>query len=224
VRRYHLRKYNHNDVGITAALFEELKDDINLRLFISREENVDVLDASNQRIADVLLEKKYSKATGQQKMIVAAKNPEKTDVTRKILQRHSGQKTLLFVDFIEQGKRLADELDLPFIYGETPYDERKAYYSGFRDGEITALIVSRIGDEGIDLPNAEVAIITSTRGSSRQQTGQRGGRTMRPEGDSQVYILLTRGSGEQDWGRESTQYLVQKGADIRTYDWKNRPW
>ena len=59
-----LRKYNHNDVGITSALFEELKDDINLRLFISREENVDVLDASNQRIADVLLEKKYSKATG----------------------------------------------------------------------------------------------------------------------------------------------------------------
>jgi DNA polymerase elongation subunit (family B) len=59
-----LQRYNHNDVGITAALFEELKDDINLRLFISREENVEVLDASNQRIADVLLEKKYSKATG----------------------------------------------------------------------------------------------------------------------------------------------------------------
>jgi len=59
-----LRKYNHNDVGITSALFEELKDDINLRLFISREERVDVLDASNQKIADVLLEKKYSNATG----------------------------------------------------------------------------------------------------------------------------------------------------------------
>ena len=64
-----LRKYNHNDVGITAALFEELKDDINLRLFISREENVDVLDASNQRIADVLLEKKYSNATGVPKHV-----------------------------------------------------------------------------------------------------------------------------------------------------------
>jgi len=59
-----LRAYNHNDVGITAALFEELKDDIDLRVFISREEGVDVIDASNQKIADVLLEKKYSQATG----------------------------------------------------------------------------------------------------------------------------------------------------------------
>jgi DNA excision repair protein ERCC-3 len=81
------------------------------------------------------------------------------------------------------------------------------------------LIISRVGDEGIDLPDAEVAILASTMGSSRSQTGQRAGRTMRPFGDSQVYVLLTKGSGEEEWGRESTQYLAEKGIDITKRDW-----
>lgn len=84
----------------------------------------------------------------------------------------------------------------------------------------TTLIISRVGDEGIDLPDAEVAILASTMGSSRSQTGQRVGRTMRPLGDSQVYIILTKGSGEEDWGRESTQYLAEKGIDITKTDWE----
>lgn len=74
--------------------------------------------------------------------------------------------------------------------------------------------------DGIDLPDAEVAILASTMGSSRSQTGQRAGRTMRPFGDSQVYVLLTKGSGEEDWGRESTQYLGEKGIDISKSEWE----
>lgn len=82
------------------------------------------------------------------------------------------------------------------------------------------LIVSRIGDGGIGLPDAEIAILASTMGSSRAQTGQRGGRTMRPEGESQVYLLLTKGSGKEDWGRESTQYLAEKGIDVTKREWE----
>jgi DNA excision repair protein ERCC-3 len=164
--------------------------------------------------------KRYQRAEGNQQFIEAAKNPAKIEAIRRLKQRHSSEKTLIFVDWIEQGEKLSEELGIPFIYGETPQHRRKERYKQFREGEHEALIVSRIGDEGIDLPDAEVAILASTRGSSRAQTGQRAGRTMRPYGDSRVYILLTKGSGEEDWGRESTQYLAEKGIDIKKTELK----
>ncbi|WP_276259904.1 DEAD/DEAH box helicase [Haloglomus litoreum] len=157
---------------------------------------------------------RYQQAEGSQKLIEAAKNPAKASVVRELLTEHSEEKTLVFVDWVDQGKELSSELGIPFIYGETAHDEREERYRQFRDGNLDSLIISRIGDEGIDLPDAEVAILASTRGASRAQTGQRAGRTMRPFGDSKVYVLLTKGSGEEDWGRESTQYLAEKGIDI----------
>jgi DNA excision repair protein ERCC-3 len=157
---------------------------------------------------------RYITAEGSQKMIEAAKNTKKLDAIKTLLNRHSDDKALIFVDWIDQGEKFAKELGLPFIYGKTSHRKRDQIYEDFRNGEITSLIISRVGDEGIDLPDAEVAIIASTLGSSRSQTGQRAGRTMRPLGDSQVYILLTKGSGEADWGRESTQYLAEKGIDV----------
>jgi DNA excision repair protein ERCC-3 len=162
----------------------------------------------------------YRSAEGNETLIQAAKNSAKTDVVQDLLDEHADAKTIIFVDWIAQGKQLADELGLPFIYGETTHDEREDLYQRFRAvNGLDTLIISRVGDEGIDLPDAEVAILTSTMGSSRSQTGQRAGRTMRPMGDSQVYILLTKGSGEEDWGRESTQYLAEKGIDISRSEW-----
>lgn len=159
--------------------------------------------------------KRYQRAEGNQQLIEAAKNPAKIEAIKRLNHRHNTEKILIFVDWIEQGEKLSKELGTPFINGETPHNRREERYEQFRDGELGTLIVSRIGDEGIDLPDAEVAILASTRGSSRAQTGQRAGRTMRPYGDSQVYILLTKGSGEEEWGRESTQYLAEKGIDVR---------
>jgi len=161
----------------------------------------------------------YQRTSGNRQLIEAARNSAKTDVVRTLLDRHGDAKTIIFVDWIKQGQQLAEALDLPFIYGETSHDRRDELYQQFRDGDLEALIISRVGDEGIDLPDAEVAILASTMGSSRSQTGQRAGRTMRPMGDSQVYVLLTRGSGEEDWGRESTQYLAEKGIDISKTEW-----
>lgn len=158
--------------------------------------------------------KRYQRAEGNRRLIEAAKNPAKIEAVKRLNERHSSEKTLIFVDWIEQGEKLSQELAAPFISGETSHEEREERYEQFRNGDIGALIVSRIGDEGIDLPDAEVAILASTRGSSRAQTGQRAGRTMRPYGNSRVYILLTKGSGEEEWGRESTQYLAEKGIDV----------
>jgi DNA excision repair protein ERCC-3 len=164
---------------------------------------------------------RYQNTSGNRRLIEAAKNPAKTDVIRSLLEQHTGEKTIIFVDWVRQGKNLADALELPFIYGQTNHDRRDELYQEFRDGGLEALIISRVGDEGIDLPDAEVAILASTMGSSRSQTGQRAGRTMRPDGSSQVYILLTKGSGEADWGRESTQFLAEKGIDITKTDWSD---
>lgn len=163
---------------------------------------------------------RYKRAEGNQQLIEAAKNPAKREAIKRLIHRHESEKILVFVDWIEQGEQLSSELSVPFICGETSHDERERRYEEFRNGDIDVLIVSRIGDEGIDLPDAEVAILASTRGSSRAQTGQRAGRTMRPYGESQVYILLTKGSGEEDWGRESTQYLAEKGIDVTKTDLK----
>jgi len=159
--------------------------------------------------------KHYQRAEGNQQLVEAAKNPAKIKAIKRLNNRHSSEKTLIFVDWIEQGDKISESLGVPFISGETPHKKRQERYRQFRQGEIETLIVSRIGDEGIDLPDAEVAILASTRGSSRAQTGQRAGRTMRPYGDSQVYILLTKGSGEEEWGRESTQYLAEKGINVK---------
>lgn len=158
---------------------------------------------------------RYDSAEGTEKLIAAARNPSKSQEISRLLQRHSSEKTLIFADWIEQGIELEEHLEIPFVYGETNHSKRQSYFQQFRDGELDNLIVSRIGDEGIDLPDAEVAILASTMGSSKSQTGQRAGRTMRPLGDALVYILLTKGTGEESWGRESTQYLAEKGIDVR---------
>jgi len=162
---------------------------------------------------------RYQRASGSKRLIEAARNPKKHDIVETLLKRHPDQKTLIFVDWIKQGRDLAEELNLPFVYGETDHNEREQIYDSFRDGDVDTLIISRVGDEGIDLPDAEVAVLASTMGSSRSQTGQRAGRTMRPLGDATVYIVLTKGSGEEDWGRESTQYLAEKGIDVTKTDW-----
>jgi DNA excision repair protein ERCC-3 len=164
--------------------------------------------------------KRYQRAEGNQQLVEAAKNPAKVKAIKRLNNRHSSEKTLVFVDWIEQGDKISESINVPFISGETSHEKRQKRYQQFRQGEIETLIVSRIGDEGIDLPDAEVAILASTRGSSRAQTGQRAGRTMRPYGDSQVYILLTKGSGEEEWGRESTQYLAEKGIDVKKTELK----
>lgn len=161
---------------------------------------------------------RYQRAQGSKKMIEAARNPAKVSTIEYLREEHSNQKTLIFVDWIKQGKELSEQTGIPFIYGETAHDEREEIYEQFREGELDTVIISRIGDEGIDLPDAEVAILASTMGSSRSQTGQRTGRTMRPFGDAKVYVLLTKGSGEEEWGRESTQYLAEKGIDVTKTD------
>jgi DNA excision repair protein ERCC-3 len=123
-------------------------------------------------------------------------------------------KALVFVDYLDQGREFSAALDVPFISGEMPHSRRERLLDEFRRGHRDTLIVSRVGDEGIDLPDAELAVVASGLGGSRRQGAQRAGRTMRPEGRSLVYVLATRGSNEEEFARQRLRHLESKGVRV----------
>ncbi|MFP4229672.1 MAG: DEAD/DEAH box helicase [Candidatus Nanohaloarchaea archaeon] len=157
---------------------------------------------------------RYEEASGIKKAIIASKNPAKKQVLEDLLEEYEGKKTLIFCDWLDQGEDLSKEYDIPFISGETGFDEREEYFEEFRDRELDTMIVSRIGDEGLDLPNAEVGIVMSGQGGSRRQATQRAGRVMRPVGDAQVYMVATKGSNEEDFVKQQVELLKEKGVPV----------
>jgi DNA excision repair protein ERCC-3 len=156
----------------------------------------------------------YVSADGHERRQLAATNPAKVTEVRQILSRHPEKKALVFVEYIAQGEELAAELDTPFISGEMPHSQRQRHLQEFRQGTRHTLVVSRVGDEGIDLPDAELAVVASGLGGSRRQGAQRAGRTMRPTGQSLVYVLATRGSNEEEFAQRRMRHLASKGVRV----------
>ena len=163
---------------------------------------------------DEVARNEYSSADSHERHQLAAMNPAKIDEIRYLCSTHPQSKALIFVDYLDQGTAIADALDIPFISGETRHYERQQQFEAFRNGDIQTLIVSRIADEGIDLPNAELAIVASGLGGSRRQGTQRAGRTMRPVGNAVLYVLATRGSREEDFAQRQMRHLAGKGVRI----------
>ncbi|MCU4754195.1 DEAD/DEAH box helicase [Halobacteria archaeon AArc-curdl1] len=157
----------------------------------------------------------YGSADGRERYQLAAMNPEKVDEVRYLLAAHPDARALVFVDYLEQGRDIAAALDVPFLSGETPHTERQRLLEAFRHDELETLVLSRVGDEGIDLPSADLAIVASGLGGSRRQGTQRAGRTMRPAGGALVYVLATRGTREEDFARRQLQHLGRQGLTVR---------
>jgi DNA excision repair protein ERCC-3 len=178
---------------------------------------------------DEMAQNEYASADGRDRRRLAAENPAKIEEIRYLLAAHRDKKALVFIEFLDQGEAIADALGVPFISGETPHHERAELFRRFREeggdgsGEeggpggdgLDTLVVSRVGDEGIDLPNAEVAIVASGLGGSRRQGSQRAGRTMRPAGSALVYVLATRGSSEEEFAQRQMRHLARKGVRVR---------
>jgi superfamily II DNA or RNA helicase/transposase len=188
---------------------------------------------------DEMAQNEYASADGRDRRRLAAENPAKIEEIRYLLAAHRDKKALVFIEFLDQGDAIADALGVPFISGETPHHERAELFRRFReeggdgrgggrdegsgrdeesgpnDGGLDTLVVSRVGDEGIDLPNAEVAIVASGLGGSRRQGSQRAGRTMRPAGSALVYVLATRGSSEEEFAQRQMRHLARKGVRVR---------
>lgn len=156
----------------------------------------------------------YGAASRHRKRQLAATNPAKIDAVSDALAERPDSQALVFVEYLDQGNELAEALSLPFVSGETPHAERARLFQAFRRGDQDTLVVSRVGDEGIDLPDAELAVIASGLGGSRRQGTQRAGRIMRPSGNAEVVMLATEGTREADFALQQMHHLSSKGVPV----------
>jgi DNA excision repair protein ERCC-3 len=157
----------------------------------------------------------YGASEGREKRQLAATNPAKSQEIAALLREHPGSKAIVFVEYLDQGEAIAEALGVPFISGETPHARRSRLFDRFRSGALDTVVVSRVGDEGIDLPDAEVAVAASGLGGSRRQGAQRAGRTMRPVGKARMYVLATLGTREEEFARQRTRHLAARGVRVR---------
>ncbi|RAW45567.1 DEAD/DEAH box helicase [Halorubrum sp. 48-1-W] len=164
-----------------------------------------------------LARNEYASADGRERRRLAAENPAKVEEVRYLLAAHRDKKALVFIEYLDHGEAIAEALGVPFVSGETPHHERAELFRRFRDegSDLDTLVVSRVGDEGIDLPNAELAVVASGLGGSRRQGSQRAGRTMRPAGSALVYVLATRGTSEEEFAQRQMRHLARKGVRVR---------
>jgi len=160
----------------------------------------------------------YVSSHGHQRRQLAATNPAKLDELEHLLGGHPDEQALVFVEYLDQGRAFADALDVPFVSGEMPHHRREKLFEQFRTGTLSTLVVSRVGDEGIDLPSAQLAVVASGLGGSRRQGTQRAGRTMRPTGSARMYVLATRGTREEEFARQRMRYLAEKGVRVTERD------
>lgn len=156
----------------------------------------------------------YQLADARGKFRVASENPAKTAVVDRLIARHKGAHVLLIGQYIDQLHALARHLNAPLITGKTPTPERERLYAAFKSGEITLLIVSKVGNFAIDLPDANVAIQISGTFGSRQEEAQRLGRILRPKSDGSAavfYSIVTLGSRDQEFAQRRQLFLTEQG-------------
>lgn len=156
----------------------------------------------------------YAHATARQKFRIAAENPKKLEVVRKLLDRHEGDRVLIIGQYVDQLEQMATALQLPLITGKVPEKERETLYEQFKKGEITRLIVSKVANFAVDLPDANVAIQISGTFGSRQEEAQRLGRILRPKtgnNTAHFYTLVTRDTREQEFSLHRQLFLVEQG-------------
>ena len=154
----------------------------------------------------------YAIAKKREKYRIAAENPLKTDAAKKIIKRHEGESILIIGQYLDQLEMFRDEFGYPIITGATTTKKRDELYTLFREGKIKVLIVSKVANAAIDLPDASVAIQISGTFGSRQEEAQRLGRILRPKShDSHFYTLITEYTEEEDFAQNRQKFLSEQG-------------
>jgi DNA excision repair protein ERCC-3 len=156
----------------------------------------------------------YALAPQRQKYSVAAHNPRKLPILQAILNRHTGESILVIGMYLDQLDDLAAQLNAPLITGATPVAERETLYEQFRSGEVKILVVSKVANFSIDLPDASVAIEISGTFGSRQEEAQRLGRILRPKSDgvmAHFYTIVTRETVDQTFAANRQRFLTEQG-------------
>lgn len=149
----------------------------------------------------------------------AATAPEKWPIVRRLVGRHRGDGILVIGQYLDQLRDLAERLSAPLVSGETPRAERERLFAGFRDGTIPLLVLSRVGNAALDLPNARVAIEVSGNFGSRQEEAQRLGRLLRPKRETRepahFYMVVADHPAEVTHAARRQRFLIEQGYRYR---------
>lgn len=157
-------------------------------------------------------ELEYAVAPLRKKHRIASENPEKLKVVENLVKENTEDKILVIGQYLEQLAEISKLLNAPIITGKTPNEERDQIYAKFRSGEIRVLVVSKVANFAIDLPDASMAIQVSGTFGSRQEEAQRLGRILRPkERKSRFFTLITRNTVEEDFGSNRQKFLAEQG-------------
>ncbi|WP_336631643.1 MULTISPECIES: DNA repair helicase XPB [unclassified Microbacterium] len=163
----------------------------------------------------------YAAAADDERYRLAATAHAKIDVVRGLVARHAGEQILVIGQYLDQIDVIAEALDAPQITGATPVDEREELYGAFREGRIPVLVVSKVANFSIDLPEASVAIQVSGSFGSRQEEAQRLGRLLRPKTSGHTasfYTLIARDTVDQDFAQNRQRFLAEQGYSYTILD------
>ena len=158
----------------------------------------------------------YAVAGTREKHKIASMNPKKLPVVSQIIKKFPDDKILVIGQYLQQLDEIVNELGCPIITGKTPTVERDRIYNDFREGKIRVLVVSKVANFAIDLPDASLAIQVSGTFGSRQEEAQRLGRILRPkERKSRFFTLITRNTVEEEFGSNRQKFLAEQGYEYK---------
>jgi DNA excision repair protein ERCC-3 len=163
----------------------------------------------------------YATAEPEERYRYCATTRTKRNVVESLVTHHAGEQILVIGQYIDQLDELSEVLGVPLIKGETPVKEREILFNKFRTGEITCLVVSKVANFSIDLPDATIAIQVSGAFGSRQEEAQRLGRILRPKSDGRsatFYSVVSRDTIDQDFAQNRQRFLAEQGYAYKIID------
>jgi DNA excision repair protein ERCC-3 len=156
----------------------------------------------------------YAVTEAEERYRVAATARTKMPVVRALVERHAGDQVLVIGGYIDQLHQLGEYLDAPIVQGSTTNKERERLFDAFRTGEVKTLVISKVGNFSIDLPEAAVAIQVSGTFGSRQEEAQRLGRVLRPKADGRqahFYTVVSRDTIDTEYAAHRQRFLAEQG-------------
>lgn len=166
---------------------------------------------------------KYAIADKRKKFRIASENPWKVSIIRKLLKKHTDDQTLVIGQYVDQLVEIAKILKAPLITGKTPNPEREVIFERFKRGEVKVIVVSKVANFAINLPDASVAIQVSGTFGSRQEEAQRLGRILRPkEKNSFFYSIVTRHTTEETFAANRQKFLTEQGYKYNIEIWNTK--
>ncbi|MDO8645474.1 MAG: DEAD/DEAH box helicase [Candidatus Planktophila sp.] len=163
----------------------------------------------------------YATAEPENRYRTCATTRTKRIVAEALVKKHAGEQILVIGQYIDQLDELSETLGVPLIKGDTPIKEREILFNKFRSGEITCLVVSKVANFSIDLPDATIAIQVSGAFGSRQEEAQRLGRILRPKSDGRTakfYSVISRDTIDQDFAQNRQRFLAEQGYSYKIID------